>query len=127
MKIPPETIVTIRFASPENGGTEHLPEEYVSANVRLRGGDETWSMLIEFLDQPDYEQWVLAKVDFLAEEAPSERLVKGMTFDLIEVGAVVATAKVVVDCVAAENDRDEQPIFDGDRVGPVRHRLELGG
>lgn len=121
MKIPPETVATVRFSAEEEGGTEHLPEEHLSAAVRLHGDDETWTMLFDFWERPEYDSAVLANIAFLAEEAPSERLLEGAQFEVLEVDSVVAAGNVVVDAVTTAGIEEDEPWIDGDRVGPVRH------
>lgn len=122
MKIPPKTVATIRFLTEAQGGTDRLPEDHLSATVRLQGDDEMWTMLFDFWNRPEYDRAVLASIAFLAEEAPSDRLVEGAQFEILEVDSVVADGHVVVDAVTTAAIEEDDPVLDGDRVGPVRQR-----
>jgi len=120
MKIPPETVATIEFSAPAEGGTDRLPEDHLSATVCLQGDTEMWTMLFDFWERPAYDHPVLASIAFLAEEAPSERLVEGLQFEILEVDSAVADGDVVVDALTAAAVDEDEPVYDGDRVGPVR-------
>jgi hypothetical protein len=123
-----ETIVEIRFKSPEDGGTEDLPEEYVSAPVRLIGSDRTWSMMMELRDKPEYGQNVRASAEFLSEDAPSHRLLEDAQFQILEMGQPVAEATVKVDKISGESsDEEEGDIGTNGMAGNGRRPDEDGG
>lgn len=65
---------------------EHQKEQWLK---------EAWSLVIEFIEQPDQSLSHRVKVSFLADEAPAEMLAKGSVFELMEGPHAVAKGTVI--------------------------------
>ncbi len=56
---------------------------------------EAWSLVVEFIEQPDCSFSHRVKVSFLSEEAPAGLLAKGSIFELMEGSHAVARGTVL--------------------------------
>jgi len=57
--------------------------------------NQAWSVVLEFLEPPSFDQEACAHISFLMPEAPLHLLDIGSRFDLMEGGRVVASGVVI--------------------------------
>lgn len=83
----------------QGGRTKPPSGPQYSTVVRFEGDpdwpNEAWSIVAEWNPSTTSEEFVLAEVGFLVEEAPQHRLVPGAKFELYEGKRVVARGEVV--------------------------------
>jgi hypothetical protein len=90
----------IKWVSPAAGGRNDLPvgPKYITvARFKSQESDwinEAWSLVVEFINPINDDLSLLAKVKFLAEEAPSSWLKEGAAFELMEGNKVVASGVI---------------------------------
>lgn len=58
---------------------------------------DAWSLVIQFIEQPDASRSHRVKVTFLSEKAPEQLLANGSAFDLMEGRRAVARGTIVSD------------------------------
>ncbi len=91
----------IKWLSPIEGGRKQPPRgpTYTTVARFEEQGDqwtkEAWSLVAEFLDEPDRFNCQRATVRFLVEEAPWEWLTQSSRFDLMEGDRVVARGVIL--------------------------------
>lgn len=115
MKLEPETLAHIKFLKPEAGGMDNLPSGHLSAPMSLKEGGAEWTLLMEFLSPVEYNRPVASIVSFLSDEAPSDQLIIGQKFEVLQGSDVIAEGEIIIDNI----DIDEDGPIDSD-IGPVR-------
>jgi hypothetical protein len=91
----------IQWVSPTAGGRKEFPigPKYATvARFKSQGSDwinDAWSLVIEFISPVSDDLSLLAKVKFLAEDAPLSWLKDGAEFELLEGYKVVAYGKII--------------------------------
>ena len=91
----------LRWLKPEEGGRQHPPPgpKYITVarfeSQRESWSDEAWSLVVEFLEQPDASLCHRVRVSFLAEDGPEDLLMPGSAFDLMEGSRRVAEGVVI--------------------------------
>lgn len=92
----------VHWIPPEEGGRLALPsgKRYATISRFAEDADswmqEAWSVLLEFDESPvEWHTPCLARARFLVEEAPTDRLQPGRTFELYEGSKKVAVVEVV--------------------------------
>jgi hypothetical protein len=91
-----QELARIQWLSPVEGGRKAIPvgPNYTTvARFKGQGPDwinDAWSLVIEFVSPINGDLTMLAKVKFLAEDAPSGWLNEGAEFELLEGCKVVA-------------------------------------
>jgi len=95
-----EVLARVRFLSQGEGGRSHPPSgpsySTVSRFPGARGTTDAWSLILDFVSQPDPSGEALVRVRFLSPDAPLELLSSGMRFELLEGPRAVARGEVVV-------------------------------
>jgi hypothetical protein len=104
----------LRWIPEEEGGRKKPPKEQEYSTVARLAGQEdwqtkAWSMVLEFLEEEDAEAKTLAKVRFLSDDGPHERLEPGLKFDLYERPRLVANGEVIA---GSTDEPDESPELD---------------
>ena len=93
----------LQWIEPDKGGREAPPPgpKYSTVarfeNQKEQWLKEAWSLVIEFIEQPDASLSHRVNVSFLADEAPGEMLAKGSVFELMEGPRAVAKGTVLSD------------------------------
>jgi hypothetical protein len=89
-------IARIQWVSTATGGRKHVPAGHTYSTLARfdlqgdRWAEDAWSLVVDFLEQPDDTLTHLAKVRFLADGAPSGLLIEGSKCELLEGYKVVA-------------------------------------
>jgi len=92
---------TLQWIRPEKGGRQTPPPGPKYSTVarfesqKEQWLKEAWSLVIEFIDQPDASLSHRVNVRFLADDAPGKLLAKGSVFELMEGARVVAKGTVI--------------------------------
>lgn len=73
------------------------PRYSTVATFNSEHGQNAWSVVIEFDQQPDETSCVESRLVFLDPEAPSHLLQPGSQFQLVEGVRVVATVEILLD------------------------------
>ena len=96
-----QPVARIQWLNFTEGGRKHPPPgpTYTTVTRFERQGsqwiNDAWSLVLEFMSAPDDRLCHLAKVRFLAEDAPSGWLQEGSRFELMEGSRVVARGLIM--------------------------------
>ena len=101
----------------DSGVRSTPPEGWYAPTVRFdENSDESWSIGMKLSQDRDDDVWTKrAQIDFVADEAPHDRLIRGAEFDIYEGPYRVGRIRVITPSNRIPEEGTEDRSFDDNR------------